>query len=119
MSREADPVERDAGPPRRLDVDDRQRDRQPVAALEHEVQHRVVGVVVLVSGAGEAVARAEHLAERVELVSRYGDRVSHVGGQPVQTLKRRRLVDVAELRGEREGELVVTRGGVGGKVGEA
>ena len=41
-------------------------DRQAAAALEDDVEHRVVRMVVALAVAAEAVAHAEHLAQRVE-----------------------------------------------------
>ncbi len=83
--------------------------------LEHEIEHRVVGTVVLLPRAGEAVSAAEHRRDRPELVARLGRHGAHLAGELVEPGERRRLVDRPELGGHRERERAHAGGGIGGE----
>ena len=67
---EPEAVQRDAAAPRDLLVDDGEQDRQAEPALEHQVEHRVVRVVVVGLVPGEAVTAPDQGGERVALLPR-------------------------------------------------
>ena len=84
---EPDPLHRQPDPRGDLDVEDRQRDRDPEPAVDHLVQERVPGVVVVLLVAAIARLVEEHGAELPETLRRRavrrqpgGDR----GGELVQ-----------------------------------
>jgi hypothetical protein len=109
----------DIRPARHLDVDHGEQDRQAAAALEHEIEHGVVGVVVLIEVAHEPVVAVEHLSQRFELVARLLTRLAgELRPQSVELSEGSGPVNLLELRGKGERQLV--EGGVrlGGKVGK-
>ena len=67
---EVDALHRQPGAPRHLHVDQRQRDRDPGAALEHLVEEAVARILVV-----HLVADEAHLAEKI-LVQRHHLRVA-------------------------------------------
>jgi hypothetical protein len=64
MGREANPAERQTGPPADLDDDQRQRDRDPEPPVEHLVQVAVAWVVVVGGIAAEALLAEQ---QRIQL----------------------------------------------------
>ena len=58
----------DADPPPDLDPEHAKQDRQATLALKHQIQHRIVRVVVILNVAEEALASPQHGAKRFDLL---------------------------------------------------
>ena len=95
------------GAPRHLDIDRREEDREAPATLEHQVEHRVPRVVVVVAVAEEAVAATEEVPERLLLI--LGARAGHrgeFGGEAVELVERPGGVNLPEFPGKGKRQLV-------------
>jgi hypothetical protein len=115
VSRQADPGELDPGAARDLDVDDREQDREARAPFEHEVQHRVGRVVVVLAVPGEALASSQQLPQRRCLFGRCtARRASELEPQPVELRERSLPLDRPELGREGKREPVEIRPGLPG-----
>ena len=116
VTRKPDPGERDACSAPGLDVDDREQNREAAPAGEHEIEHRVVRVVVLVAISVEAVLETEDAPAGIRvLVGRLALCRREVCPQPVEFPARGVGVHLPELGGEGEGDLVERRPALCGK----
>jgi hypothetical protein len=115
VSRQADPGELDPGAACYLDVDDREQDREAGAPFEHEVQHRVGGVVVVRAVPGEALASSQQVPQRRRLLGRRSARrAGELDPQPVELCERSLPLDRPELGREGKREPVEVRPGLPG-----
>ena len=113
VARQPDAGEWHVGPPRCLDVDGRQQDRQAASALEHAVEHRVLRPVVLLGVPGEAVQRAQDVRDGEGLGLRRARGVLQDAGdlfaELVERGERSCRVDWTERGRQREREQVQRR----------
>ena len=105
-----------------LDIDHREQDRQATPRGEHQVEHRVVGVVVVLALAAEAVAPTQQLSAR-------GCDAVGIAACPSRAQRQLRAegvehghgpggVDLAKFSGHCEGQEVQWRVSGDGKLGE-
>ena len=112
VARQPDAVEREAQPPRDLELDDREVDREAHAPLEDEVEARQVGVGVHADRRPERELPVQHVVERVEDAAGAVTQVEvdpHPFGEIVQPLE-------AGLRVERFPSLARDQQGAEGEI---
>ena len=106
VARQTDAGDLDPGSASDFDIHDRQQDRQTATPREHEVEHGVAGIVVVLSIADESVSGADDLSagQRVRLWRpvRLLSGARELGTEDVEPSHRAGRVDVAELRCQSE-----------------
>src|SRR3977135_436015 len=106
VARQTDSGDLDSGSASDLDIHDRQQDRQTATPREHEVEHRVAGIVVVLSIADESVNGADDLSAGKRVRLRHPVRLlsgtRELRTEDVEPSHRAGSVDVTELRCQSE-----------------
>ena len=103
MARQSDAGQWNASAASNLDVDDRQEDRQAASSRKHDVEHRVVGIVVALAITGEPVLAAEQLTAGEGKLERtllgLADDAREICAENVEPLDRGIGIDDSQLGG--------------------